>query len=51
MTFVISVAKSVALAEVKDFNVGRKSAKQPEHVQMHPRQSVSSLRSRKLDYR
>lgn len=51
VTFVISVAKSVALAETKDFNAGRKSVKQPARAQVHPRQSVSSLRSRKLDYR
>lgn len=51
VTFVISVAKSVALAEAKDFNAGRKSAEQPAHVQVHPRQSVSSLSCGKLDYR
>lgn len=51
VTFVISVAKSVALAEAKDFNTGRKSAEQPAHVQVHPRQSVSSLSCGKLDYR
>lgn len=48
-TFFLPVAKSGALAEAKDFNAGRKSAKQPEHVQVHPRQSVSPLRSRKVD--